>query len=152
MTWFCARCGEPHDELPAVAFQAPDAWDCATEDERKADFDLSPDVCVQRNEYFYVRCSLKLPIIGTSETFDFGIWSTLSETSFDDYMDYFGWLANQPPGYPDVTGVKCNVHPSEPDFRPLLELEDGGHPLCRHFHDGMTREFAAEYVHEHLGI
>jgi len=164
VSWVCASCGEVHDELPVVAFPAPYVWYAASEAEREADFDLTSDTCIWKNEHFFVRCSLDLPIIGTNQVLGFGIWSTLSEANFDRYLDHwddpdratlgpmFSWLANVVPDYPDCSTIKCNVHPLEPDFRPRLEIERSDHLLSRHYHEGVTPDYAAAYVHKHLGI
>jgi hypothetical protein len=164
MSWVCASCGEVHDELPSVAFRTPDVWFAASDSEREADFDLTSDTCVWRDEHFFVRCSLELPIVGIEAGLNFGIWSTLSEANFDRYLanwddpgradlgPMFGWLANNVPDYPDTSQIKCNVHPLEPGLRPRLEIQHSDHPLSRHYHEGVTLEWAASYVHKHLDI
>jgi hypothetical protein len=164
MSWVCACCGEVHDELPSVAFHAPDAWFNAPEEVRESEFNLTSDSCIWKDQHFFVRCSLNLPIVGMKRNLSFGIWSTLSKASFDQYLNHwedpertrlgpmFGWLANQVPDFPDTSHLKVNVHPLEPDFRPLLEIEPGHHPLARYFREGVTLDWAAFYVHKHLGI
>ena len=164
MSWICASCGEVHEELPALAVQSPDAWFAASPEEREAEFQLTSDICVWRDEHFFLRCSLDLPIIGANDSLNFGIWSSLGKANFEIYLDkwddpdraqlapMFGWLSNQLPDYPDTSGVKCYVHAREPDLRPWLEIEPTDHPLSRHFHEGVTREYAAAYAHKHVGI
>jgi hypothetical protein len=164
MSWKCACCGEVHDELPVLAFHAPDAWFGASEAEREADFKLTPDTCIWKNEHCFVRCSLDLPIIGTPDKLGFGIWSSLSATNYDRYLDnwdhpdraslgpMFGWLANAAPDFPDTSRVKTNVHPLEPGMRPRLEIGRSDHPFSLACHEGVTPEWAATYVHRHLAI
>jgi hypothetical protein len=164
MSWVCACCGKVHDELPSVAFAAPYAWFAASEAEREADFDLTSDTCIWKGQHFFVRCSLDLPIIGTTDSLNFGIWSTLSEANFDLYLDnwddpdraklgpMFGWLANEVPDYPDTSRIKLHVHPKEPGLRPRLEIERSDHPLSVHYHEGVAPQWVASYVHKHLGI
>jgi len=164
MSWVCACCGEVHEELPVVAFHAPDVWFDAPEAARESEFELTSDTCIWKDQYFFVRCSLNVPIVGMERELGFGIWSTLSEANFNRYLDHwddpqrarlglmFGWLANQVPDFPDTSQLKVNVHPLEPDFRPLLELQPGDHPLATHFREGVTLEWATSYVHKHLDI
>ncbi|HYJ53818.1 MAG TPA: DUF2199 domain-containing protein, partial [Allosphingosinicella sp.] len=106
----------------------------------------------------------ELPIIGTEEVMGFGAWASLSKDDFKLYLDkyedpcrahlqpMFGWLSNQLPDYPDSTWVKCTVYPQDPGLRPLLEIQPGDHPLSQHYEGGVTPEYAAAYLHKHLGI
>ena len=160
--WVCAACGGTHDELPAATLSAPDAWFCSSEEERAAEFDLTADTCVWRDEHFFVRCVLQLPLLDREGSFDFGVWSTLSQANFDRYLeslDYpdslgpdgmFGWLSNRLPGYPDTTNLKCLLHPKEAGKRPKIELEPTSHPLSLQQRRGIAFEEAVAYLHEHM--
>ena len=162
--WRCASCGETHDELPAAALRTPDVWFHANEQEQAEEFELTTDTCVWKDEHFFVRCVLRLPLADRQGTFDFGVWSTLSRDNFSRYMELyespertslgpmFGWLSNALPGYPDTINMKCHVFPSEPGDRPVIELEPTDHPLAVQQQVGIRFEDAVAYCHEHLGL
>jgi hypothetical protein len=162
--WRCASCGETHTELPALVVEAPSIWSDATEEERLRDFELTSDTCVWRDEAYFVRGVLALPLIGREGALEFGVWSSLSPENFSRYMrEYesadrdalgwmFRWFSNRLPGYPDTESLKCHVHPREPGLRPTIELEPTDHPLAIHQRDGISFEEAVAYAHEHLGL
>ncbi|HZH07295.1 MAG TPA: DUF2199 domain-containing protein, partial [Lautropia sp.] len=112
----------------------------------------------------FVRCVLRLPIRGTADTLEFGVWSTLSAENFERYEatyddprqsllgPMFGWFSTAIPDFPGSAGLKCHVVPQDDNGRPLIELEPTDHPLAIAQYDGVTPAFASEYVHRHLGI
>jgi hypothetical protein len=160
----CAVCGGEHDDLPAVASNAPAQYDWATEEERAANFELTTDTCVWNNEHFFIRSVLELPFSDRDGTFSFGVWSTLSEANFKLYLDawdrsdrgafetMFGWFSNQLPGYPETVGLACQVQPRSDGLRPVITLEPTNHPLAQQQAFGISFDEAVRYVHEHLGI
>jgi hypothetical protein len=163
-SWTCAVCGETHDDLPAATLSAPDAWFRATDEEQAAEFELTSDTCVWRDEHFFVRCVLRLPLLDREGTFDFGVWSTLSRDSFSRYMELFespkrtelgpmfGWFSNSLPGYPETLNLECHVFPNVPDLRPSIELAPTDHPLAVQQQQGIVFTDAVAYLHEHLAL
>lgn len=114
---------------------------------------LSEDFCVLNGEHYFVRCVLRLPLLGVPDTsFAFGVWSTLSEKNFELYKDafdsgdldgmgpWFGWLSNRMDGYADTLNLKCRVHPESRRRRPWIELEATDHPLSVEMRKGITVE------------
>jgi hypothetical protein len=162
--WRCASCGETHDELPAVTLRSPDVWFNSSEQEQADQFDLTTDTCIWKDEHFFVRGVLQIPLVDREGTFDFGVWTTLSRENFSRYMELyespkraslgpmFGWFSNKLPGYPETTNLKCNVYPCEPGSRPVVELELTDHPLSVQQREGVRFEDAVAYCHEHLGL
>jgi hypothetical protein len=73
---------------------------------------LNEDGCAIENQYFFVRGMIHLPIIGSAETFRWGVWGSLSRENFEtlllmfedpkrvDLPEMFSWLSNQIDGYP----------------------------------------------------
>lgn len=167
--WRCKRCGLEHREMFALACMAPDSWRGSHDWKpnhalrMEGDF-LSEDFCVQHGEHFYVRCSLEIPIHGVAEKFSFGVWSTLSRTNFDIYLDafddgvyadmgpWFGWLSNDLGVFGSTLNRKCRVHPQLNRQRPVISLIDADHPLAIAQDEGITPERAMElyawYGHE----
>jgi hypothetical protein len=157
--WTCPSCGEPHNGPFDLACGKPDPWpgqdgpndyvpNSAVLSSRNF---LSEDFCVLNDEHFFVRCVLRLPIIGADRaSFGYGTWSTLSRKNFELYTDHFdegkradlgswfGWFSNRLNGYPDTVNLKCHVHPQDNRQRPLIELEPTDHPLAREQREGIT--------------
>jgi hypothetical protein len=137
-----------------MAFEAPIQYEQLDPTERQA-ARKSEDVCVIGDDFF-IRATLPLPIVGSSEEFNFGVWVSLSKTNFARYVDlfnatdiagegpYFGWLCNRMPWYPDSLLLKTNVHLRPYPKRPWIELEPTDHPLAIHQREGITRETLAE--------
>ena len=154
--WLCPCCGIRHAGLFDLACGKPDFWQGSEEkspnsEVQSSDNVLTEDFCVLRGENFFVRCVLKLPVIGASDTdFGFGVWATLSRGNFNLYVDtfnsgdqggqgpWFGWFSNRLKGYPDTLKMKCQVRPREGRQRPYIELERTLHPLAVEQREGIT--------------
>lgn len=140
---------------------APYAWPGSVEYEPNhalrfdGDF-LSEDFCVVGGEHFFVRCVFEIPVHGLEEAFGFGIWSTLSRTNFDIYVDAFddgGYAESGPwPGYfsnpLDCFGDTLNqpdwVQPRLQRQRPTVTLMDPSHPLAIAQFEGISAERVLE--------
>ena len=141
---------------------APFYWDQASEEQRAAEFELTLDICIWRDEHFFVRGVLEIPLLDREGSFDFGVWSTLSPENFERYMalfdsreraslgPMFGWFSNQLPGYPETLSLKCMVHPRDDGLRPSIELEATDHPLAVQQCGGIRFADAVAYLHEHM--
>jgi hypothetical protein len=146
------------------AADKPDYW----EGPRSEDDRLSDDLCTWTDDdgdlSFFIRGVLEIPVFGSDEVFGYGVWSSLSERSFDRILElwddprrvdeppYFGWLSNSLPGYPETLNLKLDVVTRELELRPLLLLQDGGHPLIDEQRNGITfdrlREIAELNMHK----
>lgn len=153
----CAGCGERHKGLFDIAFDYPDPWNGPTEKEHNSavrqaydegrDF-LSEDFCVM-GEHRFVRCILPLRLIGTNESFAFGVWGSLSQARFDDYLEVFdtpngssfgpafSWLMNRLP-QASIPAVRTQMRGQDGRQRPILEISDEGHPFFQKQVDGLT--------------
>lgn len=148
----CGQCDEWHESEPSLAFMMPDYFLDIPEHEREQRAIWSEDLCVVDNEFFFVRACLNVPISGATEPFLWGVWVSLSQLSFADYLakeevgkvggPYFSWLANSFPGYPSPDGLKSRLLPQPGDSRPLVQLDVTDHPLSVDFHKGMSAERA----------
>ena len=153
MRWRCSRCGEEHDDLPFdLAFEAPAYWDGG----RGAADRLSDDLCTWTDDdgrlNYFVRCVLPLAIVDHDEEFRYGVWASLSERSFDRFVElyddparvdeppYFGWLSNAIPDYPETLNLPSDVVVFEESLRPKVVLHDAPHPLVRDQREGITLE------------
>jgi hypothetical protein len=151
--WTCSRCGAEHDGVPLDwAYDRPVYW----EGPRSEDDWLSEDLCTWTDDAgertYFIRGVLHVPIPELGETLGYGVWSSLSESSFERVYElwdnparveedpYFGWLSNTLPGYPDTLSLPLDVVVDEIDKRPSLVLHDGDHLLIEEQRRGITLE------------
>src|ERR1700692_1576615 len=106
--WTCRCCGKQFNMLPlSFAPAAPDPWFAGPEAERSTRVQISSDQCVIDGKEFYIRGCLELPIPGHEERFVWGVWVSVSETSFERIAElwdaeireheppFFGWLSTK---------------------------------------------------------
>jgi hypothetical protein len=160
-TWRCASCGFEHEGMFDLAAFAPDFWTGAeTREPNRAlrmdgDF-LSEDFCVLGGDSFFVRCVIEIPVHGLTEKFGLGVWSSLSRTNFDLYIERFddgdyaglgpwtGWFSSSLVTFPDTLEQPCCVHPQLDRQRPVITLDDPDHPLSVAQDQGVSPERVLE--------
>jgi hypothetical protein len=118
--------------------------------ERKTRGELSSDVCVIDDQYFFVRGFVEIPIIDSDEPFAWGVWVSLSRANFEragelwqdaervNEPPYFGWFSNSLPGYPETLELKTAIHSRAAGVRPYIGLEPTAHPLAVEQRNGIT--------------
>lgn len=157
----CRCCGAIHEGAPSFSFDAPLSYNSLS-DELRAEGHLGTDLCWYEDDgvtHRFIRVCLEIPILGVSEPFMWGVWVSLSEQSFNRYIDtsespfesdsYFGWLSNRLPYYPDTYALKTNVRPRLDGIRPFIELQPVDHTLFDDYANGISVERAqtiAEFV------
>jgi hypothetical protein len=152
----CSSCDKIHEGSPSFGYRAPDPFLQQPKEVQDAGF-LNSDLCHYKDEdgpHYFIRVCLDIPIHGVEQPFMWGVWVSLSKTSFDRYVDtyesldvsdqYFGWLSNSLPYYPETFPMKTQVHPRTGNSRPYIELEDCGHPLAIDFRKGISIARAQE--------
>jgi hypothetical protein len=125
--------------------------------ERAAGNVLSPDQCAIKGEGYFVHGLIEIPIIDHDEVFSWGVWVSLSETSFartaelwdtpgrESGAPFFGWLSTDLPVYsPSTINLKTMVHTRPVGERPGIELEPTDHPLAVEQRIGITMERVQE--------
>ncbi|MER2566676.1 MAG: DUF2199 domain-containing protein [Myxococcaceae bacterium] len=154
----CLACGEAHDGLPLdFATDKP-----ALSDEELARAKLTDDLC-EFDEHRFIRACLEIPILGGPGPLVYGIWVTLSQRSYEQYLEhqseprrfldgpYFGWFASALPLWPATVQLKTRVHIRPPPQRPVIELEPTDHPLAVAQREGISltryRELALAHLH-----
>jgi hypothetical protein len=147
----CRACDEWHEGMPHIAAHAPLYYYGIPEPQRPVRCELTSDTCIVDGEFFFVRGVIEVPVEGLDEAFGWGVWVSLSEAHFEEYVahfeepgrgelgPYFGWLSAAIAGYPDTENLKTQVHPREPGIRPLIELEPTDHPLAVEQRNGIDR-------------
>ena len=122
---------------------------------------LDEDICMIENEDFFVRGVIHLPIIGTTETFRWGVWGSLSRENFEKMMatkdqaelpPMFSWLSTRIDEYPDTVNLKMYAHMQELKERPIFELEPTDHPLSQEYYHGITPERVKEIMMRRLDL
>jgi len=157
--WTCACCGKQYNTLPLdFAIKAPHNWFGIPEEERAARAKLSQDVCIIDGEERYIRGVIEVPVHGLDDCFAYGVWVSVSETSFqrihelwdaevrDDEPPLFGWLCNNLAPYGDTLHLKTNLHLRNGGLRPSIELEPTDHPLAVEQREGITLDRVQEMV------
>jgi hypothetical protein len=157
----CHTCGKWHEGLPLdYAYDAPYYWS----DTLKSDTDslLNSDLCVIKNQDYFVRGLIEIPVIGSDQPFRWGVWTSLSKKNFDKMVElwddpklldepaYFGWLSSSIDIYPETLNLKTEVHSRSITERPLIVLEPTEHPLSIEQRDGMTMKRVREIVEHTL--
>lgn len=141
---------------------APDFWRSELADDPRSG--LSSDQCIIGGEHFFVVGLIEIPIVGTDQTFSWGVWASLSEANIirmselwetpgrESEPPYFGWLSTELPVYGTPTlNLKVNVHTRPVGERPFIELEPTDHPLAVEQRTGITygrvQELAERLLH-----
>ncbi|TWU04521.1 DUF2199 domain-containing protein [Stieleria varia] len=162
--FLCATCGKYHDELPMeFGANAPAMLANVPEAERQDRCELTDDLCVIDEEFFFIRGCLELPVVDHDDPFIWGVWASLSKESFmrcheiwqqagrEAQPPFFGWLSTSLPLYPDTLNLKTQVHTRRVGERPFIELEPTEHPLAIEQRSGITmgrvREIAGALLH-----
>jgi hypothetical protein len=147
--------------MPGYAAEAPLYYYSVPLSERAARCVLNSDTCVVDQKHFYVRGCLEIAVQGEGDPFIWGVWVSLSKTSFDQFMGcfgaakrshigpFFGWLSAELPLYPSTEHLKTRVHLRDNGVRPYIELEPTEHPLAVEQRSGITTERVAE-LHSRL--
>lgn len=162
--WTCACCGETFTELPldVGVGQAPAAYEDLTDAERTR-ATLSSDFCViehpDQTDRF-TRAVLEVPVHGLDEPFRWGVWVSLSESSFArakalfplrevpiDEPRLFGWLSSRVFGYtPTTLSLQARLSFRSGNQRPSIELEPTAHPLAVEQREGISVSRVQEIV------
>jgi hypothetical protein len=161
----CHVCGKRHEQLPAFGFEAPAQLRAVPSNEQPSRVLLTADTCIIELDgvHHFVRAQLEIPIQQTSDFFIWGVWGSLSESSFARFVElfdnvertpgetFFSWLSSDLPAYPDTMFLKSQIRTREYPLRPLVELERTDHPLAIDQHNGIPQaratELAASLLH-----
>ena len=175
LRWKCSSCEEWHiGPILDLSFSQPWYWSDAMQpgvrwgmlpsgkfQETHKSF-LDEDYCAINEESFFIRGLLHLPILGTGETFRWGIWGSLSRENFETVLrreaspgsietpPMFSWLSSQIGDYPDTLNLKMYAHFQGRGERPHFRLENADHPLSREYHRGISPERVKEIMFRSL--
>jgi hypothetical protein len=164
MKYKCSKCGQEHEGRPSIAFDSPDYYDSLNEEDKKSIATLSDDLCVIRHEDQtdrFIRAVLHQKVNDDCQTLDYGVWVSLSEKSFKDYVDnfdnedhnatYFGFLSNNLTGYKNTLTLRTNVvlrGKIRPEVIPHDDQFDND--FVRDYYEGIDKETADERINRVL--
>lgn len=164
MKYTCSKCGQEHEGRPSIAFDSPHQYDTLSEENKKSIASLSEDLCVIRHKEQtdrFIRAVLHQKVNDDCQTLDYGVWVSLSEKSFKDYVDnydkddyeatYFGFLCNNLTGYEDTLSIKSNVvlrGKIRPEVIPHDDQLDND--FVKDYYEGIDKETADGRIKEML--
>jgi hypothetical protein len=152
----CNSCGEVHRGMPSFGAKAPLSYYAVPESDRDIRCALGSDDCVIDEEDFFVRGCIEIPVHGESEPLSWGVWVSLSESSFKQWLEafhmtkrshigpFFGWLNAWLKPYPETMNLKTRVHLRDDGIRPFIELEPTDHPLALEQRQGIDTARVAQ--------
>jgi hypothetical protein len=164
MKYICSKCGQEHEGRPAIAFDSPHQYERLNQEDKKSIATLSPDLCVIKHEDQtdrFIRTVLHQKVNDDCQTLDYGVWVSLSEKSFKDYVDnydnedyratYFGFLSNNLTGYLDTISIRSNVV-LRGKIRPEVIPHDDQleHDFVKDYYQGIDKTTADGRVKEAL--
>jgi hypothetical protein len=153
----CRTCDEWHEGMPSFSADAPLFYYGVPVAERAHRCVLTSDTCVVDDLHRFVRGRLEVPVIGADEPLAWGVWVSLSEPNYREFVGsfdtaerthvgpYFGWLSAALPLLPSTENLKTMVHLQSNGLRPLIELEPTDHPLAIEQRIGITIDRLGEY-------
>jgi hypothetical protein len=145
---------ENHVEL---VYRLPDAIACMDEDEIESSCKYTNDYVVCDDEYFYLRCTLPLPVNDTDEDYSIGVWAQISSNSFNKVWEL--WSDENQINEPPIAGLLANcvhlntgvedaeitVQLTGPKTRPVITIQDINCSLYNEQQSGITIHRASEY-------
>lgn len=164
-SFVCSCCGESISDWPAIGYSEPSHYSGLSDDDKSNIAELTSDTCIIRYDDqtdYFVRAVLFQKIIGTEEVLDYGIWVSLSEKNFEDYVvnfdnsereeGYFGWICNNLLGYETTTSIPSDVYVQKNGSRPVIvPHESHEHPFVYDYYNGITMEEAHSRIKVTLG-
>jgi hypothetical protein len=160
LRWKCSHCEEWHNG-PCLDFSysKPAHWPAQNSGSPPdPETFLNDDFCAIKGQQFFVRGIIPLSIIGTADSFAWGVWGSLSKENFErliaigkepkrtEFPPMFSWLSNQIREYPDTLDLKMRAHIQPPKLRPRFELELTDHPLAQEYHYGIAPQRVKEMM------
>lgn len=159
MKFTCKCCGDELEDWPAIVYNSPSIYSYLNENELN-NSELSSDFCIVNyagETYRYIRVVLVQKVIGSCQNLDYGVWVSLSEKSFNEYVEnydnkkfeagYFGWLSNYLPDYESTINIPINVFVNNSIGRPLIDpQQDYKHSFIEDFYNGITKEEAEKRI------
>lgn len=164
MKFKCDCCGIEQDEYPAIGYQFPLYYSSLSEEEKESLAEINSDTCVVKeaeNTFRFIRGVLIQKVKDGCQNLEYGLWVSLSESSFRDYIEnsnkedhqetYFGWLNSTLPDYKfeEMESIKANVLTQGKGRRPLIEIqsnEGNASKFLEDYRNGISEEEALRRI------
>ncbi|OCA75753.1 hypothetical protein BBI00_10205 [Chryseobacterium arthrosphaerae] len=165
MKYICECCGEEKEDWPALGYSSPYFYSCLSEEELK-NAELTSDLCTIEapdDTHRFIRAVLVQEVIDDCRDLDYGIWVSLSEKSFNEYVEnydnkkfeaeYFGWLSTYLPDYDFSESIPTTVVVNNAIGRPFVfPHQSHKHPFVDDFYNGITKEEAERRINRVLNL
>ncbi|MBV8325687.1 DUF2199 domain-containing protein [Chryseobacterium sp.] len=165
MKYTCECCGEEKEDWPALAYNAPDFYYNLSDEELKTAI-LNSDLCIVENpesSHRFIRAVLIQEVHNDCRNLDYGIWVSLSEKNFTEYVDnyhnkefkaeYFGWLNTYFPDYDFSESIPTTVVVDNSIGRPFVfPHQSFEHPFVEDFYNGISVEEAEKRIKRVLNV
>jgi hypothetical protein len=158
-TFVCSECNKVHNmsemtlihKIPMHCFKIP-------ENERAKRIKVNDDLCSIDGKLYFIRGVLEMPIIGTKETFDWGLWALLEKKDFDKYIELWnakiaknmksfeGFLEGAPRFYPDSNMVDITIQLRSKSKRPLFKIVSEQDEMGLDQRNGITMEKIHSFI------
>ena len=164
MKYICSKCGQEHEGRPAIGFDSPYYYDTLSQDEKDSIATLSEDLCTITHEDQtdrFIRGVIHMQVNDDCEPLDYGVWVSLSESSYDNYKEnfhneyhevtYFGYICNNLTGYDDTLSIKANVvtrGKTRPEIIPHDDQMDN--EFVRDYYEGIDKATADARIRQLL--
>jgi hypothetical protein len=150
-------------EWPAIGYAAPIYYSWLSKEEKEELAVLSEDFCIIEHEgqtNRFVRAILSQRVKGCDARIDYGVWVSLGEKSFNDYIanfetenyetGYLGYLSNNISLYEMTINIKVKVYVSNRRGRPVLVPQESQMdiPFVRDYYEGITVEEAEQRINK----
>jgi len=167
--WKCGSCDEWHyGPILDMKYTYPYYWSDKYAD-NPPDLTISANypptflgkhLCAIENEHFFIRGIITLPVIGSDQSFRWGVWGSLSKENFDAVIKMeheqtfvqlppmFSWLSTKLDYYPETLSLKLNVHLNSLNEVPQFEPEPTDHPLAQEYYNGISPERVKEIMQQ----
>ena len=158
----CSQCEEYHETWPSLGYGAPWHYSQLTEEEKDKISFLNEDFCKinwEEQTDRFIRVILMIPVNNTDRKLEYGLWTSLSEKSFNDYSEnfnrtdhetkYTSWICNKLIGYESTISIPTNIFTRTGTLRPILEPQrQHEHQLVTDYINGINKEEAERRIHE----
>ncbi|HEX6591833.1 MAG TPA: DUF2199 domain-containing protein [Moraxellaceae bacterium] len=156
MNFKCACCEDVIEGIPTFGWDKPLHYFGVPKERRGEDVFLTDDLCVIADQWFFIRGCIEIPVIGHEDPFIWGVWACVSEGDFMEFQEnlgvkdrshfgpYRGELSAHLKMYPETEDLRIRIYVRNNGTRPLIELEEDGHPLAVEQKNGISLERVAE--------
>lgn len=159
-TYTCECCGQQHEGWPALTYNSPNNYYWLSGEEKEEIAVIDEDFCVIKypeEVARFIRCVLFQKVNDHCQDLEYGLWVSLSEKSFQDYLEnfdnenhekeYFGWLSNDISGYEFSESIPTTVVTQKGNSRPVIfPHESFNHSFVKDFHEGITKAEAEKRI------